>query len=290
MKKFKEIEVFQNLDYKEEDPVFIDVGAHIGKSSIPFAKKGWRLVAFEPEPSNFKELIQNTREFPKITCIQKAIWTESRKGASFFRSTEHWGIHSLRASHKTHTDQIEVETVRLDEILNELGLDHVTVLKVDAEGADFPVLQSFDFERYSPAIVFCEFMDSRSVPTFGYSHHDVVKYVKGFGYKAYVSEWTPIQEYGRKGSKTPTAEFVRCLPYPLDGDPSWGNLIFVTENLAPEFETALADYIYRVDEINRRRSSGGGPSGERSMIRSIVKKIPGSVPVYRWLRKFFRIE
>jgi len=221
--------------------ILIDVGACVGSFSQPFAKKGWTVFAFEPEEENYKKLCHNLAKFKKSLCINKAVSNTESKAVPFFKSTKYFGIHSLKPFHETHQKSKKIETVRLDKELKRRKIKKVTVLKVDVEGADFLVLKGFDFKNLRPEIVMCEFMDERTTKFFNYNHHDIVKYISKFGYKTYVSEWAPIESYAEEG-KAVSHKFLRCVPYPLDHQPAWGNLIFIKPERVKDFQKTLNRY------------------------------------------------
>jgi prefoldin subunit 5 len=163
---------------------------------------------------------------------------------AFFLSSEHWGIHSLTPFHETHTEQIEVATIRLDTALDVDEYIDPVFLKIDAEGADFSALRSWDFTTHRPRVALVEFMDARSRPAYGYGYEDVVNFMTARGYAAYVCEWTPIREYSRRGVElADTPDFVGVFEPPLLHTPDWGNLLFVDRGRDEQFETALVTYL-----------------------------------------------
>jgi FkbM family methyltransferase len=270
-----EIRFLEPYRFRSAAPLLIDVGAHHGYVSLAFAKKGWRIVAFEPERVNRAKFAATLEGYPNIECIARAVSNVSGDKVPFYVSEEHYGIHSLKPWHATHRAAYEVETVKLDEIMAERGLEHVTFLKIDVEGADFLALQGLDVGRYRPELVMTEFMDERTKPTFGYVYHDVVSYMNARGYAAFVSEWTPVSDYAREGVVTaPTTNWLRCARYPLDHEPAWGNLFFVPEGEADRFGAALAVGIRR--ELSRLR------------LRELAKRIPGVHSSYRLLTSALR--
>ena len=235
-KRFSELQLLLRHPFPEDgEHVLIDVGAHIGGFSKPFAEKGWQVLAFEPEPENFQELKSALQPFSQAICIPKAVSDRAQKSVPFHLSKEHWGIHSLAPFHSTHTVTINVETVTLNEVLQNYNINKTNLVKIDTEGADYFVLKGLDLETYKPSVVMCEFMDGRTVPHFGYNHHQMVFHMKEHGYTSFVSEWAPFETYGIKGSKNNPHRFIQCVPYPLDHDPAWGNLIFVPFSQANQF-------------------------------------------------------
>ncbi|MCL2925605.1 MAG: FkbM family methyltransferase, partial [Trichodesmium sp. MAG_R04] len=250
--QFSELDlILQFPFYRESKCILIDVGAHIGSFAKPFAQKGWQVIAFEPEPENRRQLENNLQNYPNVSIIAKAVSNQTGQDIPFYISSQHWGIHSLKPFHHSHQPKLTVETVRLDIALKELGVNQVSLLKIDVEGADFLALQSFNFSKIQPEIVICEFMDERSQANFGYSHHDIAFYMKKHGYHVFVSEWAPIKEYGRKGITSVPHKFLQCIDYPLNHQPAWGNLIFVRQDRLVDFEQTLSSYM---DKFLRQES------------------------------------
>jgi FkbM family methyltransferase len=266
---FSELELLASYRFKSTKPVLIDVGAHHGSFSRVFAEKRWRVIAFEPEPRNRAAYERNLAEFAMVSCFAKAVSDVTKSKVPFYISREHYGIHSLKPFHGTHRLAHEVNTIRLDEILKELQVPEVTLLKIDTEGADFLALKGFDFEAYHPELVIMEFMDDRSMPYFGYTHHDVVAYMEERGYMSFVSEWAPIKEYGREGIEGEPHTWLRCMPYPLDHDPAWGNLIFISHSERDRFKATLESY--------RKRKT------RTISLHKIIAKIPGAKGLYNIL-------
>ena len=270
---FSEEELLSNYPYKNSFPILIDVGAHHGYFSLVFAKKCWKIIAFEPENNNRSVFEKNLAEYDQVQCFPKAVSDIKGNKIPFYVSNEHYGIHSLKPWHKTHKLAYEVETVRLDDVLTELQVTSVSLLKIDVEGADFLALKGFDFLKYSPELVMTEFMDERTQPNFGYTNHDVVAYMKDYGYCAFVSEWEQIKEYGRDGIATIPCEWLQCVPYPVDHEPAWGNLIFIPNSEKEKFAVTLQNYLKEAKKVK-----------PKSYIRNIAKKIPGAKSLYNLIK------
>lgn len=252
--KFSEHELIAGYDFSDKDRVLVDVGAHEGAVTRLFANLGWTVIAFEPELENRKVLKKNTHGMNNVICIPKAVSDHTGDMVPFYTSREHYGIHALRPFHSTHREaDYKVVTVTLDDALNDLDIHNTTFLKIDVEGADYPALQSIDLEKFRPEIVMTEFMDSRSKITFGYTHHDMASYMNNHGYVAFVSEWAPIREYGRKGVRGESHVWLSCERYPLDHDPAWGNMIFIKKPDIDRFSRTLENYISRGGKAGKSR-------------------------------------
>jgi FkbM family methyltransferase len=257
--------------------VLVDVGAHHGFVSQKFVALDWHVIAYEPEPSNHAALQQRLGAAKNVTIIQKAVSNQAEEEVNFYRSPDHYGIHSLQPFHESHTETIKVKTIRLDESLVSLGVQEVGCLKIDIEGADFLALQSFDFKSLHPALVMAEFMDERSQTHFGYTHHDMVAYMQGFGYQCWLSEWAEIEAYGRADGTELNHRFIRCVPYPLDHKPAWGNLIFVPQKDALAFARVLAAYLSEQEKVIKGKNR-----------RRFIESLPFGKSVYQLLKRLRR--
>ena len=250
---FNELGLLASFPFRSTQPLLVDVGAHQGGVSKKFAAKGWRVIAFEPEPKNRAAFERHLAGFDDVVCLPNAVSDVTGEREPFYVSREHYGIHSLKPFHETHQLAFEVETVCLNDVLTDMNVSSVTLLKVDIEGADFLALKGFDFARYQPELVMIEFMDERTSKHFGYTHHDVVAYMDERGYTTFVSEWAPIKEYGREGKSSPPHTWLQCVPYPLGHEPAWGNLILVPQANTTLFEQTLAEYLRHLKQAKQRR-------------------------------------
>ena len=123
-----------------------------------------RGVLVEPQPSAFEKLKALHGERDNLLLINGAIdrttcmrpFYMSRKGdvefASFDRS--HLVRHGL-ASQEIVSQETSCLTV--DDVLRLANLDTVDLLQIDAEGYDYEILKSIDFDRVCPRIIRFEY-------------------------------------------------------------------------------------------------------------------------------------
>jgi FkbM family methyltransferase len=125
------------------DSVVVDVGANIGGYSIRLAPRVHRVVAIEPEPHNYEQLLAHIRQnhITNVVPMQAAI--SDRRGRATFHLAEDAGRHSLESSAwGIPTGQtIEVETLLLDEVVDMQGLTSIDWLKIDVERHELAVLR-----------------------------------------------------------------------------------------------------------------------------------------------------
>jgi FkbM family methyltransferase len=204
--------------------LFVDVGAHFGSSLRRFAADGWRVIAIEPDPKNRAILVDSMQGHANVTIDGRAISERDGEIRTLYTSDVSTGISALTPFHPSHRATSQVETVRLDTLLQSEGL--VTALKTDLEGYDLPALQTFPWHRLHPRAVVCEFEDRKTIPL-GYAYHDLGAYLLELGYSVFVSEWWPVVEYGRRHRW----RALRRYPSELEDPAAWGNFIGVEADL-----------------------------------------------------------
>jgi FkbM family methyltransferase len=141
---YRDVLTFKSKSYDPGIPSFspntiVDAGAHIGMASILFALKypAAKIIAVEPEPSNFAALIRNTAPYKTITPIQAALWREDGEvtlGAS--------NAHPKGAFQIVENGPQRVRAITMDTLMRETGIHSIDVLKVDIEGAEIEVFES----------------------------------------------------------------------------------------------------------------------------------------------------
>ncbi len=136
----------------------VDVGAAYGSVAEVFLKDGWTADLFEPDPNCQRMLARLTADYgTSVRLFPYAVADQDREGVPFHQNVTA-GLSGLAPSPFGVTVQaLAVRTVRLDNFLDANKIARVDLLKIDTEGNDFVVLESFNFERLSPLLVFVEY-------------------------------------------------------------------------------------------------------------------------------------
>ncbi len=202
--------------------VMVDVGAHHGASLEAFARDGWNVLAFEPDPANRAELERFCQGMGNVTIDPRALSDRENGEVPWFQSDVSSGISSLQAFHESHESSGCVEVTTLAQALEAHKIERVDFLKIDAEGLDLFVLRGHPWEWLAPEVVVCEFEDDKTT-ALGYGFRDLADYLVERDYQVLVSEWYPITQYGG------THRWRRYVPYPCElvNVAAWGNLIAV---------------------------------------------------------------
>ncbi len=146
---YRDVLIFKTKSYDPALPGFtpktiVDVGAHIGMASILFAHNYpmARIIAIEPESSNFASLLRNTAPYKTITPIHAALWREDGK-VSLGTSN----AHPKGASQVVADGGQQVRSITMDTLMRETGIDSIDLLKVDVEGAEIEIFDSCPWIR-----------------------------------------------------------------------------------------------------------------------------------------------
>lgn len=134
------------FDLDAEPTVIVDAGANIGLSSVWYAQRfpRARILAIEPEPDNFAQLLRNVATYPNITPVRAALWPTSgevrlsdpRTGSFGFR------VEGPAAVEAAVVDgEGLVPAVSVPQLIAEHGLSTIDILKIDIEGAERPLFE-----------------------------------------------------------------------------------------------------------------------------------------------------
>jgi FkbM family methyltransferase len=124
---------------------FVDVGANIGWYTLLAASKvgvKGRVISFEPEPLNNALLKQSIalNNFQNVILMQKCL-SNCNGTTKLYLAGQNFGAHSIVRQTSTRPTDIDVETQKLDDVLTEIGINNVDILKIDVEGAEALVLE-----------------------------------------------------------------------------------------------------------------------------------------------------
>jgi FkbM family methyltransferase len=217
----------------KRDGIMVDVGSHFGESLRPFAAAGWRVLAFEPDPNPDKQhaITAALNEHSKLFHCALADRTET--SMPFYRSAISTGISGLIPFHASHELAATVEAKRLCNILQDEGISHVDLLKIDTEGSDLLVLQGLQW-HVKPAVIICEFEDQKTVHLH-YSFRDLGMYLKDADYVVYMSEWYPVVQYGGQHQWRE----LKTFPCQTADEHAWGNYIAISRGFTRAWKKAL---------------------------------------------------
>jgi FkbM family methyltransferase len=142
-------EILLRLEYDFElsksPGIIVDAGANIGFASIFYSGKypASRIIAIEPESSNFTLLKKNTANYSNITPVHAALWSENEVVKVIDPGVGQWGFQTYaRGAVSSARHCAEVPGMTVDKLMSDLNLDHIDLLKVDIEGAEKEVFEN----------------------------------------------------------------------------------------------------------------------------------------------------
>jgi FkbM family methyltransferase len=159
----------------QSDDVVIDVGAHMGFFTLKVAKKVKKVIAVEPDPVNFLFLTLNV----KINQLEKKVvphnFALGEGNCQMFLDKSGYGGGRSRTTLE-RTDY-RVETRTLDELVENIGLDHVNLIKIDTEGNELRVLRGACevLRKYEPDLLVAAYH-------FPNEFHIIADYLLRYGY------------------------------------------------------------------------------------------------------------
>ncbi len=159
--------IIKNVLSKPHSQTFIDIGAFLGWHTVTAYKilrkrKVFRIVAVEPDPNNYRQLEKNIGGFGGIQLVNEAVFVSDGEEIDFHVEKVSGGMSGSVFPTECHVkdgylsgERIRVRTVRLDTLIKRFGLERVDLIKMDIEGAEYPVLTdpSLDLSRVENIVV-----------------------------------------------------------------------------------------------------------------------------------------
>ena len=162
--------------YPRRRRTYVDVGAHIGTTVMPYSRLFSNLVAFEPNPESFAQLVKNTTR-NKVKC-----WLESVGLYS----------HECKCTVKCHGSNSGCYSIEPDDAgtiecktLDSYNLADVDFVKIDTGGSELFVLKGAieTLRRCKPLVqVEC---NGLSETLYSVATKDVIDFLAGLGYVPY---------------------------------------------------------------------------------------------------------
>ncbi len=134
-------EIFWNKTYDEhlkltdkEPKIIVDLGAHIGMTSIYLALQypDAKIYAVEASSENFEMLKANAKSFRNIVPINAA--------AHYEDGTVNFGNNELSYNQKVSEKGIPTQALSIQKFMDTYQIHHIDLLKIDIEGAETDLL------------------------------------------------------------------------------------------------------------------------------------------------------
>lgn len=173
--------------------VVIDIGAHIGFFSAMALERGaMKVLAFEPDPGTYVELVRNLKPYgDRACCFNLALW--SSPAILTYQMDPVSGIGCCAGENNG--------MAVFGDILDNYIKGSVEFLKIDCEGAEFPILYaSKKLWAVRQLAIETHPITLRDGLTYSNDTLELVKYLEGLGFKCTArkngKEWYYI--YGKR--------------------------------------------------------------------------------------------
>jgi FkbM family methyltransferase len=147
------------LTFTSTEVLALDIGANMGAyTHWVQARYNARVIAFEPDPSNFKLYKSNTLNLTNIEVHNFAVSTEP--ATVLYHSQSNPGAHSIHRSMMSSTLN---KTVQINSAHPDV-LPEADILKADTEGCEVDIIGSY-LNKHSPSVVSYEYHNSKDERT-----------------------------------------------------------------------------------------------------------------------------
>lgn len=133
-----------------EPRVILDVGSNIGTSILFFHEQfpGAKIFGFEPHPETYRILQMNVGSIPSVEIFNYALGATNRQVAFEFDGADFSRFLTTMEGPEWHgpltTTNCQIRHAR--EVIKELGIKRVDLIKIDCEGAEYDVLTALPEE------------------------------------------------------------------------------------------------------------------------------------------------
>ena len=142
LKKGRKAEYY--LPPRFQPGIILDIGSNIGAAILYFhdCYPNARIIGFEPHPDTFAVLQKNVGHLPHVTVLNCGLGASNAQ-VTVPGESVNFGAFSTKGRSRPQAegrDKVECEVRRLDDVLRELEIHTVDLIKIDCEGAEADVI------------------------------------------------------------------------------------------------------------------------------------------------------
>ena len=157
-------EIIGGKEYRRFPPSFcepmvvVDIGANVGAASIMFKIRYPQasIYAFEPSASTFAYLQHNVKDFKGITALPFGLYHKDSQ-VPLYNGHRSSVENSLFPNEATAVNLEQAQLRRASNEFVRLGIDRISILKIDTEGAEVPILYDIRDWLDKTELIFVEY-------------------------------------------------------------------------------------------------------------------------------------
>ena len=126
----------------------LDIGGHIGSAALFFAMRypDAHVYSFEPVNDNFELLKKNTQGLRNVTAVNLGLGNEDRTLKVRAATPGNLASFSVNSTDTSSGPEREIVIRNAGRCLQELSIDKVDLIKLDAEGAEMEIIEALPEE------------------------------------------------------------------------------------------------------------------------------------------------
>ncbi|MDE7313429.1 MAG: FkbM family methyltransferase [Eubacterium sp.] len=183
-----------HLQVEMQNATYLDLGANHAKelsNTYALYEKGVRGVLVEANPALIPELKLNRNE---DIIINKCLALRSGQPVTFYvlsgdglSTPDRSAACKMMAENPAITivQEVDVETVTIQEVLNQYFSEAPTFLNIDVEGMELDILQGIDFSKVRPKVVIVEMIEYSMMLNAGNRNQQILEFMKKKDYIEY---------------------------------------------------------------------------------------------------------
>jgi FkbM family methyltransferase len=204
----------------------VDVGACYCSMSAPLLDRGWTADLLEPDPAAHAVLERQAERWPQQARLHALAVSDTASDTVSFQQAGTHGLSGLGESPFATTEAtLNVACTQLRRFYPKHGIDRVDVLKIDAEGYDFDVLRTHDFNAIQPRLVLVEYGTHFARQTREVINNELARMAEQ-GYAAVIFNCTQDGDFERGQWIYRTTQIIIDAPLPALDVPAFGNILF----------------------------------------------------------------
>jgi len=147
-------------DYLAE--TIVDIGAHVGSATRMFKSRypAARVIAFEPNPPCFALLEHNLRGIADVQLVRAGL-SDVNETAKLFSGRYSSMQASMLPNEENTAAYVEVECIQAAEAIASRGLEHASIIKLDAEGYEVRILNALGQYVTGADLIYLEYHSER---------------------------------------------------------------------------------------------------------------------------------